>query len=66
MKQAVMDAGPRVKEFEASCFDGNYITGDISPEYLDRIERARANPVSGNAEDSDRNQLNLKFSAVRE
>ena len=65
MKQAVTEAGPRVDRFEASCFDGDYVTGDITPEYLDRIESARliARPRS---EDTDRNQMNLKFSAVQE
>ena len=65
MKQAVTEAGPRVDRFEASCFDGDYVTGDITPEYLDRIENARliARP---RGEDTDRNQMNLKFSAVQE
>ncbi|MBA3478006.1 MAG: amidophosphoribosyltransferase [Lautropia sp.] len=65
MKQAVRDAGPRVKQFDASCFDGQYVTGDITPAYLDRIENARL-LVSRLAEDADRNQMNLKFSAVQD
>ncbi|NLD55155.1 MAG: amidophosphoribosyltransferase [Burkholderiaceae bacterium] len=65
MKRAVRDAGPRVKEFEASCFDGVYVTGDITPEYLDRIEDERRRPRA-RSEDADRNQMNLKFSAVQE
>jgi amidophosphoribosyltransferase len=39
MKRSVTDVNPRLTRFEASCFDGQYITGDITPEYLDRIER---------------------------
>ena len=65
MKRAVRDAGPRVKEFEASCFDGVYVTGDITPAYLDRIEDERRRP-STRIEDANRNQMNLKFSAVQE
>ncbi len=30
----VASVNPRVKHFEASCFSGQYITGDITPEYL--------------------------------
>lgn len=30
----------RLSSFDASCFDGCYITGDVSPEYLDEIESA--------------------------
>lgn len=31
----------RVKTFDTSVFDGNYVTGDISPEYLQHIEGLR-------------------------
>jgi amidophosphoribosyltransferase len=34
LKQAVRDGNPRLRDFEASCFDGRYITGDITPDYL--------------------------------
>lgn len=27
-----------VKKFETSCFDGDYVTGDITPEYLNSLE----------------------------
>jgi len=38
MKQAVRDINPNIQNFEASCFDGNYITGDINESYLDALE----------------------------
>jgi len=41
MKQAVRDINPNIQNFEASCFDGNYITGDINESYLDALEAAR-------------------------
>ena len=41
MKQAVRDINPNIKQFEASCFDGFYITGDITESYLDALEAAR-------------------------
>jgi amidophosphoribosyltransferase len=44
LKQAVSDCNPDLKSFEGSCFDGVYITGDVTPAYLDRIERARLTP----------------------
>ena len=43
--------------FDMSCFDGEYITGDVTPEYLDRVERARLAPKM--ADDTPRNQLSL-------
>ncbi|OVZ60673.1 amidophosphoribosyltransferase [Pigmentiphaga sp. NML080357] len=43
MRQAVTDMNPNLTQFETSCFDGHYVTGDITPEYLDHIERMRNN-----------------------
>nr|WP_217345252.1 amidophosphoribosyltransferase [Noviherbaspirillum sp. L7-7A]MBV0879497.1 amidophosphoribosyltransferase [Noviherbaspirillum sp. L7-7A] len=60
LKRSISDANPAIKGFEASCFDGNYITGDISRAYLDRIETARGNVQPSN-EDMVRSQLNLSL-----
>ncbi|MEK6747818.1 MAG: amidophosphoribosyltransferase [Pseudomonadota bacterium] len=32
---------PAIERFDASCFDGKYITGDITPEYLKRLQLLR-------------------------
>jgi amidophosphoribosyltransferase len=63
MKRSISDVNPALKRFEASCFDGDYITGDISRDYLDRIEYARAHPKDV-AEDAVRTQLNLNLARV--
>ncbi len=67
LKKAVRDINPSIERFEASCFDGDYVTGDITPEYLDGIERARLAPsaqadrdASGDA--SGKSQLHLQLS----
>jgi amidophosphoribosyltransferase len=44
LKSAVRDGATHLDGFEASCFDGVYITGDVTPAYLARIERARLAP----------------------
>jgi amidophosphoribosyltransferase len=41
MQQSVRDLNPAMSRFEASCFDGQYITGDITPEYLERLDQSR-------------------------
>jgi len=41
MKKAGQDINPNIKKFEAACFDGNYITGDITVAYLYGLEAAR-------------------------
>jgi amidophosphoribosyltransferase len=63
MKRSISDVNPALKKFEASCFDGNYVTGDISRDYLDRVEFARNNPKPVN-EDAVRSQLNLNLARV--
>lgn len=63
MKRSISDVNPMLKKFEASCFDGDYITGDISRDYLDRIEFARENPKVV-IEDAVRTQLNLNLAQI--
>ena len=59
LKDAVREANPHLTEFETSCFDGNYITGDITREYLDSVENHR-NGASGEfSEDMASTQLDL-------
>jgi amidophosphoribosyltransferase len=41
MKRVVRALNPRIAEFEASCFDGRYITGDISVEEFASMESQR-------------------------
>ncbi len=59
MKRAINEPGSRITRFEASCFDGDYITGDVSIDYLDRLEHARLNPPA--VEPPARSQLNLSL-----
>ncbi len=63
MKRSITDVNPLLKQFEASCFDGHYITGDISRDYLDRVEFARQNPKAV-IEDAVRTQLNLNLAQI--
>src|SRR5689334_7439970 len=41
LKTAVRSASHGLEEFEASCFDGIYITGDITPDYLSHLAEER-------------------------
>jgi amidophosphoribosyltransferase len=62
LKQAISDVNPALTSFEASCFDGIYITGDVSREYLDKLENERNNPTKvAKPEDAGRSQLNLNL-----
>jgi len=46
LMEAVHSVNPALNAFETSCFDGEYVTGDITRAYLDAIEAARSKPAS--------------------
>jgi len=59
LRKSIMDVNPALTSVEASCFDGVYITGDVTPEYLDRLEDHRHQSDGKSSEDLVRTQLNL-------
>ncbi|CAB3656619.1 MAG: amidophosphoribosyltransferase [Achromobacter sp.] len=61
MQQAVRDINPKLSRFEASCFDGEYVTGDITAEYLARLGQSRAE--SGDGEGASGLQFNMGYAA---
>ncbi|MDE1155118.1 MAG: amidophosphoribosyltransferase [Acidobacteriaceae bacterium] len=50
LKEAVTACAPSITEFETSIFDGHYITGDITDEYLRSLE-AQRNDAAKRTED---------------
>lgn len=44
LKNALHDMNPSILRFDCSCFDGDYVTGDITEEYLAALDAARAKP----------------------
>jgi amidophosphoribosyltransferase len=66
LKRSISDVNPALQNFEASCFDGVYVTGDVTPAYLDGLEYARHNPKSAPPEDAVRTQLNLNLATAAE
>jgi amidophosphoribosyltransferase len=59
----VRSVNPRVASFEASCFNGVYITGDITQEYLDGVEASRRDGEEKAAVEA-KNQLDLDLEVV--
>ena len=53
MKQAIAALNPTLAGFDASCFDGVYVTGDITPETIARMNQGRDQTEEGQ-EDSSR------------
>ncbi len=61
LKAALRAVNPAIAHFEASCFDGHYITGDISPEYLSGLETDRTAPAMPHDEEHETGQLDLNL-----
>jgi amidophosphoribosyltransferase len=51
MKKAVGSLNPAIADFDASCFDGVYVTGDITSDDITRLSATRG----GSEEDQDDN-----------
>jgi amidophosphoribosyltransferase len=50
LKQAITEVAPGLTHFDTSVFDGVYVTGDITEEYLNTLERKR-NDAAKHTED---------------
>jgi amidophosphoribosyltransferase len=58
LKDAVRAVNPKLDRFEASCFDGIYVTGDVTPEYLSQLAGER-DETRGEQEDDEQRQGEL-------
>jgi amidophosphoribosyltransferase len=56
LMQACRHDDARVNEFDTSCFSGQYVTGDVTPEYLARLQQDRSDAAKA----SRRGPGNLK------
>ena len=45
LKDAVREGNTDITDFDTSCFDGKYITGDVSSDYLKHVENERQDAV---------------------
>jgi amidophosphoribosyltransferase len=64
MKRVVGALNPRLDGFEASCFDGRYVTGDISAADFATIEAQRRGQADAD-EDDEGSRLALHTAATR-
>ena len=53
LKAAVRAVNPTVTQFETSCFDGQYVTGDVSAAYLQGMEDRRSLPPVPRLDDQE-------------
>jgi amidophosphoribosyltransferase len=52
MKQAIGSLNPSLTGFDASCFDGVYVTGDITAEDIARLNQGRDQTEEGEEDNS--------------
>ena len=48
---AVQKGNPSIEEFDCSCFNGHYVTNNISTDYLEKIQAIRNDSAKEKAED---------------
>ena len=56
----VRSVNPLVTNFEASCFSGIYVTGDVTQDYLDGVEAKRRNATQQDEFAATQLDLNLE------
>lgn len=61
LKDAVKALNPAVSVFETSCFDGTYVTGDVTQEYLSGIENQRSGAAGKPAGEEGGGQMDLNL-----
>ena len=56
---AVKRGNPSIEHFDTSCFTGDYVTGDVTPEYLARLSALRSDSAKRQREGLCKNGLLL-------
>ncbi len=68
MKRVVAALNPKIKSFEASCFDGVYITGDVSAADFAAMQaqRTQQNKLAAEDESADNNRTRLALQSAED
>ncbi|WP_079433656.1 amidophosphoribosyltransferase [Zoogloea sp. LCSB751] len=61
LKEAVKALNPSISVFETSCFDGTYVTGDVTQEYLSGVENQRSDAAGKSASEEGGGQMDLNL-----
>ncbi len=57
----VLALNPNIKDFDSSCFDGHYVTGDVDVAYLSRIESLRRDSTQKTMPPNSTTQMDLNL-----
>jgi amidophosphoribosyltransferase len=55
--QACRHDNAKIEEFDTSCFSGEYATGDVTPEYLNRLQSERSDDAKARRRSERRRRL---------
>lgn len=61
--EAVRAGNPKITDFDLSCFNGEYVTGDINQDYLARLESVRNDNAKTKKESNEENLIDLSNNA---
>ncbi|MEW5756810.1 MAG: amidophosphoribosyltransferase [Pseudomonadota bacterium] len=59
MIRAVQKGNKLLEKFDTSCFNGEYVTGDITPEYLAKLEQQRSDSAKSSRASADSDIIDL-------
>jgi amidophosphoribosyltransferase len=57
----VLALNPNIQDFDSSCFDGHYVTGDVDAAYLDHIEALRGDLIQAQKPPNSTTQMDLNL-----
>jgi amidophosphoribosyltransferase len=63
LEQAVREGNPTLGNFDNSCFDGRYVTGGVSEDYLEQLEQSRCDDVKSSGDDLDESEVLALYQA---
>ena len=66
LRAAVSGANKELEDFEMSCFDGRYVTGDITEAYLAEVENARSDSKMLREEAINEGILDMNLNAAEQ
>ena len=61
LEEVVFKLNPNIQDFDSSCFDGHYVTGDVDVAYLNRIEALRGDSVQTQRPPNSTTQMALNL-----
>ena len=61
LEDNVLALNPNIKDFDSSCFDGRYVTGDVDVAYLSRIESLRRDSTQTTRPPNSTTQMDLNL-----